>query len=173
MMQRPSINEVRFTTITRKRFTWEESQPSGKMLDSVRFCDVDNDELSYEWNRAMDAFTPWVRELMTLDTAWEMAQVESISVAWQWSGDDWLMKINSIVVSRECLSGEVPMERKVKTGKITEEGFEVDTKDLLSDLWNESWKYYTSRPEQLSLLENPGSSVTATRSKAPGLRLVS
>ena len=170
-MQRPSINEVRFTTIGRKRFAWEESHPSGKMLDTGRFCDVVEEELSQDWHRAMEAFTPWVRELMGLDQSWEMAQVDSIAVAWQWSGDEWLMKINSIVVSRETLGDEVPMERKLKTGKITEDDFEVDTKDLLGDLWDECWKHYTSRPEQLTLLDAEPSP-TATRSKAPALRLV-
>lgn len=161
---RPNLDQIRFTSINRKRINWLDSSTSLSPINCCYKIDYE-DELSNEWNAALDAFLPWAIELMALSPAWENGQVESISVAWEWSGEDWLMKINSIAYSRSTLEGEVPMARTGKTGNITMDNFDIDTVDLLHDLWDQCWKYIQTRPQQLSFLEPIVAS--GTRSKAP------
>lgn len=146
------IDTVRFTKVSYSQLEYDREEP-GEIAEHVVARIEYPEAVRSQFNEAMNRLTPIVVDALDLGQSWLQGEIYSLKTQWSWSGDKWLLKINEIELRRSTLSGEIPMMRSVKTGKITEEGFDPFTRSILEAVWDEAWIYLKDQPKQGSLFD--------------------
>lgn len=145
------IDTVRFTSVSHSRLEYDREEP-GEHAEHV-VAKINDYELSPKFFEALNNLIPIVVDALDLGKTWLQGEILGIKTQWTWSGDKWLLKINEIELSRSTFNGEIPMQRSVKTGKITEEGFDPFTRSMLENIWDEAWIHLKQQPKQGDLFE--------------------
>lgn len=145
------IDTVRFTSVSHSRLEYDREEP-GEHAEHV-VAKINYYELSPKFFEALNALIPIVVDALDLGRTWLQGEILGIKTQWTWSGDKWLLKINEIELSRSTFNGEIPMQRSVKTGKITEEGFDPFTRSMLDNIWDEAWIHLKQQPKQGDLFD--------------------
>jgi hypothetical protein len=146
------IDTVRFTKVSYSHLEYDREEP-GELPEHVTARIEFPEAVRSEFNAAMNNLVPIVVDALDLGKTWLQGEIYSIKTQWTWSGDAWLLKINEIELRRSTLNGEIVMQRSVKTGKITEEGFDPFTRSMLENIWDEAWIHLKQQPKQGDLFE--------------------
>jgi hypothetical protein len=145
------IDTVRFTSVSHSRLEYDREEP-GEHAEHV-IAKINDYELSPKFFEALNNLIPIVVDALDLGGTWLQGEILGVKTQWTWSGDEWLLKINEIELRRSTFNGEIPMMRSVKTGKITEEGFDPFTRSMLENIWDEAWIHLKQQPKQTDLFD--------------------
>jgi hypothetical protein len=145
------IDTVRFTKVSYSHLEYDREEPGEHPEHSV--AKINDYELSPKFFEALNKLIPLVVDVLDLGKTWLQGEILGVKTQWTWSGDKWLLRINEIELSRSTFSGEIPMQRSAKTGKITEESFDPFTRSMLENIWDEAWIHLKQQPKQGELFE--------------------